>query len=202
MVNNTTKAFIFSIDAFIAFTLSLIAIYSLIFFSSMPSAQYAVLTQAHYLAKDSLSTLMLTKCDALICGVGNTDASIVDYVAFRTGGTPHNPDQIAVINAYLNDIIPPQYGYKIELGNGVSWDVIYDSAVDDATNKHIKSMKRLSVSSYAVIFNVNSGNPQNQYKYMTCNGNPELVPCDFPPEAIGGSQPSSQTKVVKFTIYA
>ncbi len=202
MIGKTSKAFIFSIDAFVAFTLSLVAIYSLIFFSSIPSAQYAILTQAHYLAKDSLTMLTLTKCEASVCGVDNTDASIIDYIVFRIGGIPHNPNQISVLNAYLNDMIPPQYGYKIEVSNGASWDVIYDSAFDDKLPKHAKDTKKLSVSSYAVIFNVNAGNPQNQYKYMTCHGKDGLVPCDFPPEPSSGTQPTTETKVVKFTVYA
>lgn len=194
-----SKAFIFSIDAFIAFTLSLVAIYSLIFFSSIPSAQYAVLTQAHYLAKDSLATLSLTKCHATACGAENTDATVLDYIVFRTGGTPHNAAQISAINTYLEDAIPREFGYRIEVSSGSSWETIYDTATDDPLN-HANSTKRLSVSSYTIVFNVDIGMAKNPYKYMTCNG--ELVPCELPPEPIGGGQPHAQTKVVKFTVYA
>jgi hypothetical protein len=191
-----SRAFIFSFDAFVAFTLSLVAIYSLIFFSSVPTTHYTLLTQAHYLAKDSLTALSLTKChDKDLCAPGDTNISILDYVVLRADDTTAKQ----VVKGFLGRLIPNQFGYKVEKEEGGKWTTIYDTATDQE-DAHAKAQKRLSVSSYVVVFNTKTKTPTNPYKYITCNGEQGLVPCTVPYSS--QDMPESEIKLVKFTLYA
>ena len=78
--------------------------------------------------------------------------------------------------------------------------MIYDTTID-APGNYANSSKRISVSSYVVVFNVDSEKTKNVYRYNTCHGVDNLVPCGIPPEpTIGQSQ--TKTKIVRFTVYA
>ncbi len=188
------KAFIFSIDAFVAFTLSLVAIYSLIFFSSLPSANYALLTQTHYLAKDGLQTLSMTQCQDELCK--DNTASVLDNIVFFMDEN----EQFLITRQYLNNIIPAQFGYKLESSEGDNWKEVYDSSKDsDSANKHIGVQpKRVSVSSYTVVFNVNAPETKNPYLYKTCHGNKK--PCGIP-KADSDQATGAEVKSVKLTVY-
>lgn len=190
------RAFIFSLDAFVAFSISLIAIYALIFFSATPSAYYTTLSQAHYLAKDTLTSLALTKCTEKPCGPGDSDISLLDFIAFRS---PQPSD----ISAILNEMIPEQFGYRIEVGNGETWEVVYDTANDpDPANKHAKDVKKLSVTSYGIAFQFEQSTKttvygSNPYGYMSCDG--KGIPCDIPTAMY--ETPGASVKIVKLTVY-
>ncbi len=194
------RGFIFSLDAFVAFTLALVTIYSMIFFSSIPSAYYNSLTQAHYLSKDTLLSLSQTKCShALYPQCDDENASVLDWLILRDSG---RRDLKGNVNFFIGTNIPNQFGYVLESSNdGSIWTSIYDTSTgntlpDDA---HNNKKQKLSVSSYTVIFDYRDQlkSSENPYTYMTCSG--DAVVCDVPQSPY--EVPSASMKIIKLTIF-
>ena len=153
--------FIFSIDSFVAFSLSLVAIYSMLFFSSIPSAYYSSLMQAHYLAKDTLTALSLSNSS-------EDGVSELGYLLFVVS----KPAQSAVIEERIGPLIPNQFGYLVETSeDGEEWDVVYDTK-DNPSDSHNKAYNKLRASAGTLIFGYASSpkTPQSPYRYITCNG--------------------------------
>jgi len=171
---STSKAFIFSLDAFVAFTLSLVAIYSLIFFSSIPSAHYPALLQAHTLAKDTIIALSLTEVEK-----SGEDVSLLDYVVLRGASKSE-------INEIVGTQIPDQFGYTLEKSDdGDSWEMLYDTKKPGTRyfdDNHNENQKRLSISTYSLVLEYEGvkREPENPYGYSggTCSGN--ATPCNTP----------------------
>ncbi|MFH1785813.1 MAG: hypothetical protein ABH842_05275 [Candidatus Micrarchaeota archaeon] len=146
------KAFIFSLDAFVAFTLALVVIYSLIFFSSVPSAYYYLLTQGHYLSRDILYSLSTTQCSG-IYSCYNPSASILDNIVFPESS--HVFDESLVQNT-IGEMVPDQFGYLMEVSEdqGQSWYVVYNTSNRPApVDNHAKNIKKLQISTYVMAFN-------------------------------------------------
>ncbi|MBI5227084.1 hypothetical protein HY988_00715 [Candidatus Micrarchaeota archaeon] len=214
------RAFIFSLDSFVAFTLALIAIYSLIFFSSIPSSYYYLLTQAHYLSKDVLISLSSSVCDQYTqpsYGCTGYDKetknsiSLLDDLASNDLGNPNNANKNMIKNT-IGVLIPPQYGYRVELSGdgGKTWATLYDTssaeAINDQYESHAKSSRKLSVSSQVVTFGSGKSTkpPASKYSYNSCNGGYGLLTCGNSvndnlknPEVV----PSLNPRVVKLTIF-
>ncbi len=183
------KAFVFSLDSFVAFTLTVAALYTLIFFSTVPSAYYAGLMQANYLAKDTLLSLATTAYDA--------DQTDLDYII---GELPGHADPA---RNYIGAMIPTQFGYKLESWNNDTndWDVLYDTATDDSTdNKHNKHYYKLKATAQSIYLVVDPArNPgESPYGYITCHGN--YTVCDEPPYDHGMIGDAS-LQLVRFTVY-
>ncbi|HSB47451.1 MAG TPA: hypothetical protein VLD37_05535 [Candidatus Bilamarchaeum sp.] len=167
------RAFIFSLDAFVAFTLALVAIYSLIFFSSVPSAYYYLLTQGHYLSRDILLSLSTTRCsdDYGVCenGLG----SVLDNMV-SMGDPNETSNREQLIKNTVGVMVPRQFGYAVELSGteGSSWELVYDTK-DDAMDDHAKTRKKLTVSTQVITFGY-SGRVnkfvESPFNYLTCNG--------------------------------
>ncbi|MBD3398434.1 hypothetical protein GF412_04385 [Candidatus Micrarchaeota archaeon] len=201
----TSKAFIFSLDSFVAFVLTVAALYSLLFFSTVPSAYYSSLMQANYLAKDTLLTLATTTigeddadtegiCDAgqtyLSCIISDSDPEGMDEndVAARiyigSQGTEGIYDESA--------LVPAQFGYKLEymdfdeLEEGEidfsegDWVELYNTATDShSANK--KEYHKLKAAAHALYFGyegVPEGGEESPLFYMTCGG--DYTICDWP----------------------
>jgi len=209
------RAFIFSLDAFVAFTLALVAVYSLIFFSAIPSSYYYLLTQAHYLARDTLFSLSTADCAPYFTDCMQAKGSVIDNIAFG--------EQAARENFIIKSVgasIPNQFGYVMELSsdNGNSWSVLYDTARPDPgdTDGHAKTRKRLSVSSQVIVFdysaNMTKDSP-NPFTYRSCNGGgagtpTELLTCSGLPNNPYGSGggaldlvPSTGIRLVRLTVF-
>ena len=160
------RAFIFSLDAFVAFALALVAIYSLIFFSSVPSSYYFLLTQAHYLSRDTLLALSTTSCSSYSSALGctNPQSSVLENIAFGTSSSPRT-----VADSALSSMIPSQFGYILENSSdgGQTWTVI--------SNTPSKQKKKVSVSSavlaygYSGVYSKPSASP---YSYWSCGDGP------------------------------
>lgn len=168
------RAFIFSLDSFVAFTLALVAIYSLIFFSSVPSSYYYLLTQTHYLSRDVLISLSTAECD--------TD--YYDYICPTTGPVldniiaENNPQfRDILIQDTIGDMVPEQFGYRLEVSEdeGEKWRLLYDTA--DHDDGHATVSKKLSVSSHVVVFGYSATVNKltaSPYNYLTCRGEDNL----------------------------
>ncbi len=161
------RAFIFSLDAFVAFTLALVAIYSLIFFSSIPSAYYYLLTQGHYLSRDTLLSLSSTPCTSDYGQCINTGGSILDNIVSQ-------PDSTNLITNTVGVMVPSQFGYIMEMSSdgGENWQFLYDTS--NEVNGHATSSKKLSVSTQLITFGY-SGQvkklSQSPYNYLSCGPN-------------------------------
>ena len=196
----TKRAFIFSIDSFIAFTIALSVIYAMIFFSSVPSAYYATLAQAHSLSRDILLTLSSTKCDfdQSLCG-DFKDSTVLDRLIFQSS----TGQRSELVKSFIGTRIPNQYGYTFEIYENNGWVAVYDSATDsDTTNLHKKTRDKISVSSYIPGFAGTISPPENPYSYNTCNGgtqNPPATICSTPSN--GYTPGEAVVKLAKLTIY-
>lgn len=221
------RAFIFSLDAFVSFTLALIAIYSLIFFASVPSSYYYVLTQAHYLSRDVLLSASTSEClldygDCPVTGSVLENIIMQQDIALRDG----------IIRKTMGGMVPNQFGYELEVSSdrGDTWSSLYDTATHP-TDPHAKESKKLRVSSQVISFGYSGqvNKLQNSpYNYLTCNGEGQLGPegdtfidwglitCGeytingqsvvlgnlHPRDILGGDiVPSSDVRLVRFTVF-
>jgi hypothetical protein len=165
----TMRAFIFSLDAFVAFTLALVAIYSLIFFSSVPSAYYYLLTQGHYLSRDVLLALSTTYCSDAY-GECEASSSLLDNIVAQD-----NPVHRAnLISNTVGSMVPTQFGYIMEMSGdeGQTWGLLYDTASVPA-DPHAKKSKKLAVATQVMTFGYSGKMYKLQtspYQYASCTG--------------------------------
>lgn len=202
------RGFVFSLDAFIAFTLVLIAVYSLIFFSSVPSAYYYLLTQGHFLARDALMATAMTECDPAHYSCGGVSGSILDAVV----SLGDHPDmQRSLIRESIGSIVPNQFGYTLEISEnqGESWIKIYDTA-DYTEDPHAKKINKMKVTSQVVNFGytgVYQKLSKSPFSYNTCSGTSGdlVITCGnyslIDPDAYGDVVPLPVTKLVRITVY-
>ncbi len=203
------RGFVFSLDAFVAFTLALIAVYSLIFFSSIPSSYYYLLTQGHYLVRDTLLATATAECtSAYSCG--SVSGSILDAIVYSD-----NPSlRDALIQESIGEAIPEQFGYRLEISSdqGDSWSAIYDTA-DHTGDPHAKRVNKMQVSSQIVNFGytgVYQKLTESPFVYLTCDGGDAgiddlVITCGnysvIDPDAFGETVPMPETKLVRLTVY-
>ncbi len=204
------KAFIFSIDAFVAFTFVLIMIHSLIFIAAVPSSYYGGLTQANYLARDTVAALAAANSSKLICDPADSgyNECVSDYSQVTLLDYLMRHRDADTIRAHVGALIPEQYGYALELwdsGTG-SWTTLYDSAdYDYSEDPHAKSYHKLMVSSHSLFFGYDSDGARGfhiPYCYITCNpgsygGCP--TPCDEPVSNYDEGQ--ADLGLVRLTVY-
>lgn len=174
----TRRAFIFSIDAFVAFSLALVALYSLVFFSAIPYNYYPSLMQAHNYAKDTLYTL-----SKIPSPDGDSDTAL-GYLVLN--------DNEDATNEYLRTIISEEFGYVLEKKVGGSWVTIADTLGSHSYYQKLKT------TSYGVVFDFTFANDQeNPYGYNSCDGSKK--PC-----ATESSYEPGEFEVilVRLTVYA
>jgi len=202
------RGFVFSLDAFVAFTLALIAVYSLIFFASIPSSYYYLLTQGHYLARDALLSTSTTECDLEYYSCGRVTGSILDAIV-----SPKNSEAIreALIKESIGTIVPNQYGYIVEVSTdqGKTWTALYDTS-GETDELHAKSVKKMTVSSQIVNFgytDVYQKADVSPFSYMSCGGGPEnlVITCGnhtlIDPDAGGEIVPLPEATLVRLTVF-
>ena len=200
----TSKAFVFSLDSFIAFVLTVAALYSLLFFSTVPSAYYSSLMQANYLAKDTLLTLATTIVEdgtahcpdslvgetylSCILSGPDDDSPDVNEEAARNYIGSEGPEGLYDPSA----LVPAQFGYKLEylrfdfdeLGDldfdEADWVEIYNTA-DDPQSANKKEYHKLKAAAHALYFGHEDGPEgadENPFKYLTCDG--DYTICEWP----------------------
>ncbi len=161
------KAFIFSIDAFVAFTLIIVVLHALIFLSAVPSSYYGGLMQANYLARDTLNSLVAANASRVLDNQYYARMSMLDYIV--------STNDTEAVRDYVGANIPYEYGYTLEFWNsqGKDWGVIYDTA-NYRDDPHNKLYNKLRATSHSIFFGYTDvtgrRNPGTPYCYMTCNG--------------------------------
>lgn len=188
------RAFIFSLDAFVAFTLALVAIYSLIFFSSVPSAYYYLLTQGHYLSRDILLALSTTACSSDY-GTCKATGSLLDNIVAQDNSALRDN----LIQNTVGEMVPKQFGYMLEMSSdsGQSWELLYDTA-SVPTDMHAKKSKKLMVATQVMTFGYGGKVYKlrsSPYNYLSCTGEGIVGEAD----AIGGGG-AGDGKTVDFGI--
>jgi hypothetical protein len=188
------KAFVFSLDSFVAFTLVVAALYTLVFFSTVPSAYYSTLTQANYLAKDTLVALMTTTYD----GEGSSGQTYLDLII------EGSPD---AARKYSGSMVPEQFGYKLETADYVAggepeWAEVYSTATDTDTqqNKHKREYHKLKATAQALyLAATNERNiGESPYGYITCYGDSTVCDLPLPYEYEAGDY---ALKLVRLTVF-
>ncbi|VVB99629.1 Uncharacterised protein [uncultured archaeon] len=211
------RGFIFSLDAFIAFTLTMITISLLIFTIGTPKPFYPSLEQAHQLAHDTLQALATSTDDPA------QGTYLEQIIANQRGATTAQIlNRVAGGNASYPNIIPPGYGYRIEtyefnksLSGRVGWYVLYDAGAEDSgcvykSDRCGKNFTKLSASAttFASIY-VSTPKPgDSPYCYLSCFGygpgnthaDPcNVTPCQAPISNFDVGQNSIQ--IVRFVVY-
>jgi hypothetical protein len=202
------RGFVFSLDAFVAFTLALVAVYSLIFFSSVPSSYYYLLTQGHYLARDALWSTSTTMCadGPYLCG--DISGSVLDAIA----SLENEGQRKTLIQDTVGNVIPEQFGYTLEVSEdqGNTWRTFYNSS-DESGDTHVPdSVTKLKVSSQIINFGYTGKYrklEESPYKYLTCGSATSgiVITCGeynlIDPDAAGDIVPMPKAKLVKLTVF-
>lgn len=197
--------FIFSLDAFVAFTLIMITINLLIFTIGTPKPYYPSLDQAQMLAFDTLQALASSSPT-------HEAPYYLEYAVTGTG--PLSRSQ--VMNRVAGKIIPYGFGYRLQEYNFTSrsWDELYDSSSDPDSGRAGRNFTKLSASAmlFSSFYDVDPIRGESQYCYLTCKGytgmsdsgpqyasNCSMTPC-APPTS--GFLPGQNTaRMVRLVVY-
>ena len=133
------QGFVFSLDAFVAFSLILIAIQSIVIVSSSPAGYYPSLLQAQFLAKDTLHTISATYLDSGRSVLADASGPI------SRGGPLLPTDPIIEVS---DKIIRPPYSYTYSYYDleRQNWTLVYNaSAVQSGPHANI-TFRRVAAS--------------------------------------------------------
>ncbi len=164
------KGFVFSLDAFVAFSLILIAIQSMVIISANPSGYWPGLLQADFLAKDTLRAAANTQLDT-----GRT--ILADSSGTISGRSPLSPSSPLIM---LSDklIRPPfSYSYSYYDLNAQNWSLVYDASNytyymgGDDSHANI-SYRRVAASSEQLLmeYTIDPVRPQSPWCNVVCKG--------------------------------
>lgn len=161
------RGFVFSLDAFVSFSLIIIAIQSMIIISSAPSGYWHALLQAEDLAKDALHVVSGTMTPSGVSVMGEASASIIARSRFSAG------DNIIIMT---NQLIPRPYSYSYhyyDLGKH-EWITLYNASADsDPADPHFNvTFRRVAASSEQLVLDYSSPviRPQSPYCNVYCHG--------------------------------
>jgi hypothetical protein len=185
------QAFIFSLDAFVAFTLVMLTINSMIASVSMPHGYYGSLEQAYDSAKDTMQSLAKT----------TDDPSHGSYLEQIANGAPGG-----LIRNTADKMIPSQFGYRFEkyyLGQRTT-GILYDSSADQFNvaryKNHTYTKLKVSYDSLVTSYGVPPNPGASPWCYLHCgDGNCNRLPCD--PPILNFSACEMQISVIRLTVY-
>ncbi|MEM2137715.1 MAG: hypothetical protein QW568_01375 [Candidatus Anstonellaceae archaeon] len=167
------QGFIFSLDAFVAFTLIMITISLLIFLIGTPKPFYPSLEQAHMLAYDTL-TVLATSTN----GQGNPTYLEQIMNEGQSATTDEIMRKVAGGAANHSPIIPYGYGFRLEKlvfnadGSAVVSKVLYNSSSDTASDRYGKQFTKLqtSATTFMSIYSVPRRPGESPFCYLNCRG--------------------------------
>jgi len=167
------QGFIFSLDAFVAFTLIMITISLLIFLIGTPKPFYPSLEQAHMLAYDTLTVL------ATSTGVPN-DPTYLEQIMNEGQSATTNRIMREVAGGAANHspIIPYGYGFRLEKlvfnpdGSAAVSNVLYNSSSDAASDRYGRQFTKLqtSATTFMSIYSVSRKPGESPFCYRSCSG--------------------------------
>ncbi len=164
-------------------------------------------------------------------GTCPVDGSVLDNIAADAHTQTERALREQLVQATIGDMIPEQFGYRVEISpdQGQTWDVIYETTAPG--DPHADTAKKLTISSQVISFGYSGQVKkfkESPYNYLTCTGDGYgdgdtdafddwgLITCAVIP--ISGKEkpmtnqhpgtvlrgdlvPSSNVKVVRFTVY-
>jgi len=219
------RGFIFSLDAFVAFTLTMITISLLIFTIGTPKPYYYSLEQAHQLAHDTLTVLAASSDNATqgtyLERVLSGSGSDVNEIMFKVAGGKEN-NFTNGSRAFYRPIIPKGYGYMLERYQFSldKWKMLYDSGDggdsdtvkgcaygSDRCGKHFTKLQA-SATTFGSIYIVSPAPGESPYCYLSCYGYSEpgktVTPCNVTPCAAPKSNfivGNNSIAIVRLTVY-
>lgn len=158
------KGVIFSIDAFVAFGLILIAIYGLFVLIGTPNSYFTSLEQTADIAHDTL--LSLSRLD-------NGGISMLDTVARDYDRS--NPTLSPAVNSFAERAIPIQFGYRFEIyDTGLpvpGWVELVAGRNPNRSNITYANAK-IAASAQAPVtyYEIPRNTGQSPWCYQTCRG--------------------------------
>jgi len=164
------KGFVFSLDAFVAFSLILISIQTMVLISASPAGYWKALLQAQLLAKDTLNDITTT-----MVGTGPAATSALGASSGRiaAGGSLYPSDAIIQIS---DKIIhkPYSYSYSYYDMNTDKWTLVYNASKDegpDGPHANI-TFKRVEASAQKLVLDYASMpiRPESPYCNVYCKG--------------------------------
>ncbi len=168
------KGYVFSLDAFVAFSLILISVQTLIVMSSSPAGYYYPLLQANYLAHDTLEVMKVAKppCNATSCPQQTYMEIISPYAipANRCQGLEECQKWFRQLN---EDNIPIQYSYAFYYddldGNS---HLVYDASADSSSKHYGIKYQRVQASAqtYLLGYYVPLHRGDSPYCNVVCKG--------------------------------
>lgn len=167
------RAFIFSLDSFVSFSLILIAIQSMLAISSLPAGYYPGLLQADFLAQDTLQSLGQTRCDPTRTCLDATLSSLPAAI----------PDSVKTLTDRL---IPAPYSYAYSYFDfsTSAWRTVYNASKDSSPiNPHYNiTYHRVQASSQRLVqgYPQTPVIPRSPYCNVYCSG---WDPASTPPGA-------------------
>ncbi|MCX8196899.1 MAG: hypothetical protein N3G80_01105 [Candidatus Micrarchaeota archaeon] len=209
------KGFVFSVDAFVAFTIVMLTVAFLTFTVGTPKPYYYSLQQAHQLAYDTLMVISSTTDDP-------TKGTYLEQIL--NGANPH--EILAKIaggaensSSPYRPIIPQGFGYSLEIYRFAdnSWRMLYDSGnnpnaavrgCDYLSNRCGRKFTKISASAttFGSMYVIPPNPGQSPFCYLSCTGYGRTSPeCDITPcnNTISNFLPGKNSiSVVRFTVYA
>ncbi|MDE1798045.1 MAG: hypothetical protein KGH63_01405 [Candidatus Micrarchaeota archaeon] len=162
--------FVFSLDAFVAFSLILIAIQSLLIISSTPRGYYRALNQADYLAQDTLQTLTVAQ------DLSAPSQTYMDSVsqAIASGSTlSHSSSAVKAADT----LIPQPYSYAFLYYNtsNQKWVTLYNASADSLNAQHYGvPFHRVQAAAQMLVMGYSDSSPlvisNSPYCNVVCKG--------------------------------
>jgi len=203
--------FIFSLDAFVAFTLTMLTISLFIFTIGTPKPYYSSLEQAHQLAHDTLQAMATssselsghpTYLEQAINAYRENDGGAIRRIMFKVAGGNATSDF---------GMIPKGFGYSLQFYNFSNQNVstAYDAGADPLSDRYGKKFTKLqaSANTFASLYHLYPSVGESGYCYLTCRGyngtdpslNCNATPCDTP--GMFFSAGSNTIQLVRLVVY-
>ncbi|MCX8198028.1 MAG: hypothetical protein N3F07_02425 [Candidatus Micrarchaeota archaeon] len=202
--------FIFSLDAFVAFTLIMLSISVLMFSLGTPKPYFPYLEQARQLAHDTLQVMATTSESQggptyLESAVANrNNPSALRQIMFKVAGG----------NSSHRGIIPQGYAYKLQFYNfndpANPVFTAYDSGRDPLSDRYGKSFSKVQASAtvFASLYDVPPNPGASPFCYISCFGYTpagpaypcNTTPCDSPTSNF--QQGKNTIQLIRLVVYA
>jgi len=168
----STRGFVFSLDAFTAFSLVLVTIYSLFIIINLPKGYYSTLEQGYDIARDSLTVLDHVPDPASGIGETYTQRLLNSYLQSPPPScSPLCGVSDSTRGGALGKTIPKQWGYMIDYYSNdtgtPAWVTLYDSRAEPAGSADARPGYRKVQASAQTIVSSYSTNP-NQGESPEC----------------------------------
>jgi hypothetical protein len=158
------QGFVFSLDAFVAFSLILIAIQSIVIVSSSPAGYYPSLLQAQFLAKDTLHTVSVTRLDS-------GQSVLADASGPISRGSLLRSDRIIEVS---DKIIQPPYSYTYSYYDleKQAWTLVYNASADPSDPRSNITYRRVAASAEQLMLEYSTApvRPESPYCNVMCRG--------------------------------